>query len=124
MTDEQKEDLQFWLYTKILADRVGPAEALAFGAAEVGLELGDAYAYLEADHRVVGNSSSFTLREFERDEADPKGVYLDIEWMLQILHRAGLRDQALWKALGSIYKMPASLARQEAEQIPIVEGED
>jgi hypothetical protein len=30
----------------------------------------------------------------------------------------------LWKALGSIYKIPASLARQEAEQIPIVEGED
>ena len=124
MTDEQKEDLQFWLYTKIFADRVESVEALAFSAAEVGLEPGEAYAYLEADHRVVGNSSSFALKEFDHDEADPKGVYLDIEWMLQILHRAGLRDHALWKALGSIYKMPASLARQEAEQIPIVEGED
>jgi len=123
MTDEQKEDLQFWLYTKIFADRVAAPEALAFGAAEVGVDVEQAFAYLKADHRVVGDSSSFSLTEFDRDEADPRGVYVDIEWMLQILHRAGLRDQTLWKALGSIYKIPAALARQEAEQIPIAEGE-
>ncbi len=124
MTDEQKEDLQFWLYTKIFADRVGAAEALAFGAAEVGVDLPTAFAYLGADGRVEGTAAAFTLREFERDEADPKGVYVDIEWMLQILHRAGLRDQALWKALGSIYKIPPALARQEALLIPIAEGAD
>lgn len=124
MTDEQKEDLQFWLYTKIFADRVGAAEALAFGAAETGVGLDQAFAYLKADGRVVGTVQSFVLAEFSRDEADPRGVFVDIEWMLQILHRAGLRGPELWKALGSIYKIPADLARQEAEQIPIVEGED
>jgi hypothetical protein len=123
MTDEQKEDLQFWLYTKIFTDRIGAVEALAFGAAEVGVEPTEAFSYLKSDQRVSGTAASFSLREFDRDEADPKGVYVDIEWMLQILHKAGLRDQVLWKALGSIYKIPASLARQEAEQIPIVEGE-
>jgi hypothetical protein len=76
-----------------------------------------------ADGRVSGSASSFTLTEFQTDEAHPKGVYVDIEWMLQILYRAGLRDQNLWKALGTIYKIPPSLARQEAEQIPIAEGE-
>jgi hypothetical protein len=124
MTDDQKEDLQFWLYTKIFADRVAAAEALAFGAAEVGTDLDQAFDYLVADGRVSGTSSHFVLKDFERDEADPKGVYVDIEWMLQILHRAGLRGPELWKALGSIYKIPASLARQEAEQIPIAEGDD
>jgi len=124
MTDEQKEDLQFWFYTKVFADHVGAAEALAFGAAEVGVDPDAAFSYLESDRRVVGNPSSLSLREFDKDEADPKGVYVDIEWMLQILHRAGLRDETLWSALGSIYKIPASLARQEADQIPIVEGED
>jgi hypothetical protein len=124
MTEEQKEDLQFWLYTKIFVDRVGPVDAMAFGAAEVGVGLADAFSYLQADGRVSGTASSFALKDFDRDEADPKGVYVDIEWMLQILHRAGLRDQTLWKALGSIYKIPATLARQEAEQIPIVEGDD
>jgi len=124
MTDEQKEDLQFWLYTKIFADRVGAAEALAFGAAEVGVDVSSAFAYLVADGRVAGTASAFTLKDFEKDEADPKGVYVDIEWMLQILHRAGLRDHILWKALGSIYKIPADLARQEAENIPIAEGDD
>jgi len=124
MTDEQKEDLQFWLYTKIFADRVGAAEALAFGAAEVGVEVSSAFAYLLADGRVDGTPSAFSLREFDRDEADPRGAYVDIEWMLQILHTAGLRGPVLWKALGSIYKIPADLARQEAEQIPIAEGAD
>lgn len=124
MTDEQKEDLQFWFYTKIFADRVGAAEALDFGSAEVGVSPGEAFAYLTQDGRVLGTLSSFSLREYEVDASDPKGIYVDIEWMLQILHRAGLRDQPLWKALGTIYKMPASLARQEAQQIPIVEGED
>jgi hypothetical protein len=124
MTDEQKEDLQFWFYTKIFADRVGAPEALAFGAAEVGVGVETAFAYLREDGRVLGEQNSFSLKEFTKDESGPGGVYVDIEWMLQILHRAGLRDQALWKALGSIYKIPASLARQEAEQIPIVEGED
>lgn len=123
MTDEQKEDLQFWLYTKIFADRVAAGEALTFAAAEVGADREEAFAYLLADGRVEGASSAFTLREFLRDEADPRGIYVDIEWMLQILHRSGLRDQALWKALGSIYKIPTALARQEAEQIPIAEGE-
>jgi len=123
MTDEQKEDLQFWLYTKIFADRVAGPEALAFGAAEVGVEIGEAFAYLRDDQRIVGSPDSFELKRFDRDEADPRGVYVDIEWMLQILHRAGLRDQTLWDALGSIYKIPAALARQEAEQIPIAEGE-
>ena len=124
MTDEQKEDLQFWLYTKIFVDRVDAAQALAFGASEVGVELARAFDYLVGDHRIAGTPQSFSLRSFDRDEADPKGVYVDIEWMLQILHRAGLRDQRLWDALGSIYKIPASLARQEAEQIPIAEGDD
>ena len=124
MTDEQKEDLQFWLYTKIFVDRVGAAEALAFGAAEVGVDLATGFSYLLADGRVVGSASAFSLKEFERDEAKPDGVYVDIEWMLQILHRAGLRDEVLWKALGSIYKIPPSLARQEAELIPIAEGDD
>ena len=124
MTDEQKEDLQFWFYTKIFADGAASSEALSFGAAEVGIEPVEAFSYLEADHRVIGTPASFSLREFDRDEADPRGIYVDIEWMLQILHRAGLRDQALWKALGTIYKIPATLARAEAEQIPIVEGED
>lgn len=123
MTDEQKEDLQFWLYTKIFADRVSPAEALAFAATEVGATLEESFAYLVADGRVEGSAAAFLLKDFQRDEADPRGVYVDIEWMLQILHRAGLRDQVLWKALGSIYKIPAALARQEAEQIPIAEGE-
>jgi len=124
MTDEQKEDLQFWVYTKIFADRVGASEALAFGAAEVGVEIGAAFDYLKADGRVAGEVNSFSLKEFTKDESSPGGIYVDIEWMLQILHRAGLRDQGLWKALGTIYKIPADLARQEAEQIPIVEGED
>ena len=124
MTDEQKEDLQFWLYTKVFADGVGPVEALAFGAREVGVAPEVAFSYLEQDRRVVGTTDSFALREFDNDEADHQGVYVDIEWMLQILHRAGLRDDRLWKALGCIYKIPASVARLEAEQIPIVEGED
>jgi len=124
MTEEQKEDLQFWFYTKIFADHVGVAEALGFGAAEVGVDLQEALGYLRADGRVSGDLPQVTLREFLTDEADPEGVYVDIEWMLQILHRAGLRDAALWKALGSIYKIPADLARREAELIPIVEGED
>ncbi len=124
MTDEQKEDLQFWLYTKVFADGVGAVEALAFGSREVGVTPAEAFAYLEQDQRVRGTASSFSLREFDRDEADPRGVYVDIEWMLQILHRAGLREDRLWKALGSIYKIPAAVARLEAEQIPIVEGED
>ena len=123
MTDEQKEDLQFWLYTKIFVDHVSAVEALNFGASEVGIEPAFAFEYLKADRRVEGTAYSFTLRKFDRDEADPKGVYVDIEWMLQILHRAGLRGPSLWEALGSIYKIPAGLARQEAEQIPIVEGE-
>ncbi len=124
MTDEQKEDLQFWLYTKIFADRVGTVEALRFGAAEVGVDLETAFAYLLADRRVTGTTSEFSLLNFEKDESDPKGIYVDIEWMLQILYRSGLRDQALWAALGSIYKIPPDLARQEAEQIPIAEGDD
>lgn len=123
MTDEQKEDLQFWFYTKIFADRIAGPEALAFGAGEVGVGIDEAFSYLLQDRRISGSPESFTLTEFQSDEADPKGVYVDIEWMLQILHRAGLRDQVLWKALGSIYKIPAALARQEAEQIPIAEGE-
>ncbi len=123
MTDEQKEDLQFWLYTKIFVDRSPAPEALKFGAAEVGVEPAEAFSYLETDRRIAGTAFSFSLREFDRDEADPAGIYVDIEWMLQILHGAGLRDQALWQALGSIYKIPPSLARQEAESIPIVEGE-
>jgi len=124
MTDEQKEDLQFWLYTKIFADRVDAGSALAFGAAEVGIETEAAFAYLQSDGRITGTPSSFSLNVFEKDESDPRGVYVDIEWMLQILHRAGLRDEILWKALGSIYKIPATLARQEAEMIPIAEGDD
>jgi hypothetical protein len=124
MTDEQKEDLQFWFYTKIFADRIGAAEALVFGAAETGVEPAQAFEYLRSDGRVSGEVAAPVLRTFTRDEADPKGVYVDIEWMLQILHRAGLRSADLWGALGSIYKVPADLARQEAEQIPIVEGED
>ncbi len=123
MTDEQKEDLQFWLYTKIFADRVGAPQALAFAASEVGVGVAEAFSYLSGDHRITGTPESFVLNEFDRDEADPKGVYVDIEWMLQILYRAGLRTEVLWKALGSIYKIPALLARQEAEQIPIAEGE-
>jgi len=124
MTDEQKEDLQFWFYTKIFADRVGAAEALAFGAAETGVATDRAFDYLRGDGRVTGSPQAPVLVEFDRDQADPRGVYVDIEWMLQILHRSGLRGQDLWKALGSIYKIPASLARHEADQIPIVEGED
>lgn len=124
LNDEQKQDLQFWLYTKIFVDKASSSEALAFAAAEVGADVETAFAYLTADGRVEGPASSFTLREFSRDEADPEGVYVDIEWMLQILHRAGFREEALWKALGSIYKIPTALARQEAEQIPIAEGED
>ncbi len=124
MTEEQKEDLQFWLYTKVFADRVAPAPALEFAAAEVGVTKADAFAYLVADRRVTGTSDEFALRDYVADESDPKGVYVDIEWMLQILHRAGLAGPPLWQALGSIYKIPASLARQEADQIAIVEGED
>jgi hypothetical protein len=124
MTDEQKEDLQFWLYTKHYADRIGVVEALAFGASEVGVGLEEAFAYLVHDGRVEGTPASFRLREHDHDESDPRGVYVDIEWMLQILYRAGLRDSVLWKALGVIYKIPESVARQEAEQIPIAEGED
>lgn len=124
MTDEQKEDLQFWFYTKIFADRTPLAEALAFGASEVGVSSEEALEYLRADGRVTGAGSSIQIRHFDRDEADPLGVYVDIEWMMQILHKAGLRDDALWNALGAIYKIPAALARQEADQIPIAEGED
>jgi len=124
MTDEQKEDLQFWFYTKVFADRVEPATALAGAALEVGVTPAEAFAYLETDGRLLGQASAPQLREFERDEADPRGVYVDIEWMLQILHRSGLRSEALWAALGTIYKIPAALARQEAEEIPIAEGED
>ena len=123
MTDEQKEDLQFWFYTKIFVDQVDPPEALAFGAGEVGVGPAEAFQYLCTDGRITGHPGAPVLREFTKDEADPKGVYVDIEWMLQILHRAGFRDEVLWKALGSIYKIPPSLARQEADQIPIVEGE-
>ena len=123
MKDEQKEDLQFWLYTKIFVDHVAATQALAFAASEVGVEVATAFSYLEADRRIVGTQDSFTLREFNQDEADPHGVYVDIEWMLQILHRSGMRDEILWKALGSIYKIPAALARQEAQLIPIAEGE-
>ena len=123
MTDEQKEDLQFWLYTKIFVDRTDPAEALAFGAAEVGVGAVEAFDYLCTDGRVTGHPGNVVLRDFDKDESDPRGVFVDIEWMLQILHRAGLRDAVLWKALGSIYKIPPALARQEADQIPIVEGE-
>jgi len=124
MTDEQKEDLQFWFYTKIFADHVQAPEALAFGAAEVGIGPDEAFAYLNADARVTGTVTDPKPRTFDRDEADPRGVYVDIEWMLQILHTAGLRDQILWNALGSIYKIPAALARQECELIPIAEGDD
>jgi len=124
MTDEQKEDLQFWFYTKIFADHVLVPEALAFGAAEVGTGLEEAFAYLKSDGRVTGTVTDPRPRVFDRDEADPQGVYVDIEWMLQILHTAGLRDQALWNALGTIYKIPALLARQECELIPIAEGDD
>lgn len=123
MTDEQKEDLQFWFYTKIFADRVGAAEALGFGAAETGVGVEAAFAYLKADQRVEGSAEAFTLVEHQVDHADPRGVYVDIEWILQILHRSGLRDQALWKALGMVYKIPTHLARQEAQNIPIAEGE-
>lgn len=124
MTEQQKEDLQFWLYTKVFADRVPAAEALDVAAREVAVSADVAFAYLREDGRVTGSPLAPALRDFDRDEADPKGVYVDIEWMLQILHRAGLRDQALWRALGSIYKIPAALARQEAENIPIAEGDD
>ncbi len=124
MTDEQKEDLQFWFYTKVFADGAEPRAALQFAAAEVGVDGGDAFRYLKADGRVSGTADSPSVLDFDRDESDPAGVYVDIEWMLHILHRNGLRDQALWKALGSIYKIPATLARQEAESIAIEEGED
>jgi len=124
MTDEQKEDLQFWFYTKIFADKVSASDALAFAAAEVGTAPQDAFSYLSGDGRVTGTAADPRPRVFDRDESDSAGVYVDIEWMLQILHTAGLRDQVLWNALGSIYKIPASLARQECELIPIAEGDD
>jgi hypothetical protein len=124
MTDEQKEDLQFWFYTKVFTDHTAPSAALAAAAAEVGADTGAAFAYLRDDGRISGPVETLSVKEFDRDESDPAGVYVDIEWMLHILHRHGLRGQALWKALGSIYKIPTDLARQEAEQITIDEGED
>ncbi len=124
MTDEQKEDLQFWFYTKVFTENASPPAALAAAAAEVGLAPPDALSYLIADGRVSGSSEAFSINHFDSDASDPSGVYVDIEWMLHILHRHGLRGEALWNALGSIYKIPSSLARQEAEQIAIEEGED
>lgn len=124
MTDEQKEDLQFWLYTKVFADRQGPVDALSFAAAEVGVDSQVAFDYLAHDGRLRGTVHGFDLVTHDQDNADPQGIYVDIEWLLHILHRAGLKGPELWDALGMVYKIPASLARQEAEQIPIVEGED
>jgi len=124
MTDEQKEDLQFWFYTKVFADRAAPSAALASAAAEIGAEVSAAFAYLNADGRVSGTADAPKILEFQRDESDPAGIYVDIEWMLHILHRNGLRDSELWSALGSIYKIPASVAREEAVQIVLSEGED
>lgn len=123
MTDQQKEDLQFWLYTQVYIDGATPAAALAAASREVGVEPAAAFAYLKADGRVTGTLAAFDLSTFDSDQADPEGVYVDIEWMMQLLHRAGYRGERLWQALGSIYKLPAHLAREEAEQIPIVEGE-
>jgi hypothetical protein len=124
MTDEQKEDLQFWFYTKVFTEDSAPAAALAVAAAEVGVDPSAALDYLKADSRVTGTLETMTINSFDRDASDPSGVYVDIEWMLNILHKHGLRDAKLWDALGSIYKIPAVLARQEAEQIVIEEGED
>jgi len=124
MTDEQKEDLQFWFYTKVFTENASPPAALGAAAAEVGVSPPDALSYLIADGRVSGSPDAFTISRFERDASDPSGVYVDIEWMLHILHRHGLRGEVLWGALGSIYKIPPSLARQEADQIVIEEGED
>jgi hypothetical protein len=124
MTDEQKEDLQFWFYTKVFTENAAPPAALAAAAAEIGSTPSEAFSYLTADGRVSGPAEAFTINRFDRDASDPSGVYVDIEWMLHILHRHGLRGAALWGALGSIYKIPTELARQEAEQIVIEEGED
>jgi hypothetical protein len=124
MTDEQKEDLQFWFYTKVFTENATPPAALTAAAAEVGIETAVALDYLKSDGRVSGGAEALTINRFDRDASEPSGIFVDIEWMLHILHRHGLRDQTLWSALGSIYKIPAELARQEAEQIVIEEGED
>ncbi len=124
MTDEQKEDLQFWFYTKVFTENVPPPTALVSAAAEVGVEPAAAMDYLTGDSRISGTLETVTINSFDRDASDPSGIFVDIEWMLHILHRHGLRGQTLWNALGSIYKIPAELARQEAEQIVIEEGED
>jgi len=124
MTDEQKEDLQFWFYTKVFTENLAPRSALEAAAAEVGADAPSALGYLQADGRVLGALDALTIRQFDHDESDPAGVYVDIEWMLHILHRHGLRGDALYQALGSIYKIPADLARQEAQDIVISEGED
>jgi len=123
MTDEQKEDLQFWFYTRTFVDHQDFTTALKGSADEVSVPYDLALDYLRQDGRVVQSQGNWVLRQFETEEADPKGVYVDIEWMLQILHRAGLEGEKLWGALGSIYKIPLEVARDEAANIKIVEGE-
>ncbi len=124
MTDEQKEDLQFWFYTRILADGKQPSYALATSASEVGVGIETAWNYLLEDGRIKGSHEAPELVWHESDAADPTGVYVDIEWMFQILHRAGLRTEKLWQALATIYKLSLASARSEAELITVVEGED
>jgi hypothetical protein len=124
MTDEQKEDLQFWFYTRVFADGKEPAYALTASATEVGVSADAAWTYLQGDGRLTGTVSAPQLVWPTVDSADPKGIFVDIEWMFQILHRAGLRQEKLWKALAAIYKLTLASARAEAELIPVVEGED
>ena len=123
MTDQQKEDLQFWFYTRHFADGKQLAYALTTSAAEVGVEVARAWAYLQDDGRVTGSPEAPVLVWPSVDSADPRGIYVDIEWMFQILHRAGLRQEKLWSALATIYRLTLASARAEAELIPVVEGE-
>jgi len=123
MTDQQKEDLQFWFYTRHFADGKQLAYALATSAAEVGVDVARAWDYLLTDGRVTGSPEAPALVWPVTDSADAKGIYVDIEWMFQILHRAGLRNEKLWSALATIYKLTLESARAEAELIPVVEGE-
>lgn len=116
MDELQQHDVQFWLYNKVFIEHKSIPEALAFAAAEARISVSQAEAYLEGDGRLGrAPDGSWFLPAHDRDEARPDGVYVDIDWMIELLKEKGkLTGQDLYQALGIIYKLPVAEAREEA----------